>query len=136
MDGVGDGRVQPSRLRQQVDLAVELFLHHEGDVPEVRVKKDGRDHQAAEQDEDDSNSKALKIKFITINLSENGGDIFGRGLLKIFFSFFEKMGHSRPLSLYFCLFNTVDSKQYSINTLPMTGFEPQTSGVGSDPFAN
>ena len=34
------------------------------------------------------------------------------------------MGHSRPLFLYFCLLNTVDSKQI----LLMTGFEPRTSG--------
>ena len=43
-----------------------------------------------------------------------------------------KMGHSRPLFLYIRLFNTVDSKQYSITTLPMSGFEPRTSGVRSD----
>ena len=30
------------------------------------------------------------------------------------FFFLKTMGHSRPLFLYFCLFNTVDSKQCSI----------------------
>ena len=45
------------------------------------------------------------------------------------------MGHSRPLSLHFRLFNTVDSKQmlYICKRLPMTGFEPWTSGVRSSP---
>ena len=39
------------------------------------------------------------------------------------------MGHSRPLFLYFCLFNTVDSKQIHVGykSLPMTGFEPLVS---------
>ena len=37
------------------------------------------------------------------------------------------MGHSRPLFLYFHLFNTVDRKQCSIKTSPMTGFELRTS---------
>ena len=36
------------------------------------------------------------------------------------------MGPSRPLFLYFYLFNTVDSKMFNINFLPMTGFELQT----------
>ena len=34
-----------------------------------------------------------------------------------------------PLFLYFRLLNTVESN--SIKTLPMTGFEPRTSGVGT-----
>ena len=38
--------------------------------------------------------------------------------------------------LFFSIFNTVDSQQHSIKTLPMLGFEPQTSGVGSNRFAN
>ena len=42
------------------------------------------------------------------------------------------MGSSRPLFLYFRLFNTVDSKQCSIKIMPMTGIELQTSGVGSN----
>ena len=50
--------------------------------------------------------------------------------------FFKKMGHSRSLFLYFRLFNTVDSKHYSIKTLLMSGIEPRTSGVGSNRFAN
>ena len=41
------------------------------------------------------------------------------------------MGHSRPLCLYFRLFNTVDRKQCSIQILPMTEFKPRTSGVGN-----
>ena len=53
--------------------------------------------------------------------------------------FFKKMGHSRLLFLYFRLFQyTVDSKQmFNINKfLPMTGFKPQTSGIGSDRSTN
>ena len=48
------------------------------------------------------------------------------------------MGHFRPLILYFRLFNTVDSQQINIwyKSLPMTGFEPRTSGVGSDCSTN
>ena len=44
------------------------------------------------------------------------------------------MGHCRPLFLYFRLFNTVDSKQMFVKSLPMTGFEPRISGVGGDRF--
>ena len=42
-----------------------------------------------------------------------------------------------PLPASFSLFlsfQTVDSRQYSIKTLSMKGFEPRTSGVGSDSF--
>ena len=46
------------------------------------------------------------------------------------------MGHSRPLFLYFRLFNTVDSKQMLDKSLPMTGFEPRISGVGGDRSTN
>ena len=51
------------------------------------------------------------------------------------------MGHSRPLFLYFRLFNTADSKYINIyikiyKFLPMTGFEPRTSGIGSDRSTN
>ena len=42
------------------------------------------------------------------------------------------MGHSRPLCLYFRLVNTVDSKCSIYKFLPMIGFEPQTSGFGSN----
>ena len=42
------------------------------------------------------------------------------------------MGHSRPLFLYFRLFNTVDSKQMFNKSLPMPGFEPRISGVEGD----
>ena len=43
----------------------------------------------------------------------------------------KKLGHSRPIFLYFRLFNTVESKCF-----PMTGFKPQTSGIGSDRSTN
>ena len=42
------------------------------------------------------------------------------------------MGHSRPLFLYFRLFNTVNSKQMLDKSLPMPGFEPRISGVEGD----
>ena len=42
------------------------------------------------------------------------------------------MGHSRPLFLYFCLLAVI--VQYKI--LPMNGFEPRTSGVGSNCSTN
>ena len=42
------------------------------------------------------------------------------------------MGHSRPLFLYFRLFNTVDSKQMFDKSLPMPGFEPWISGIEGD----
>ena len=57
-------------------------------------------------------------------------------------NFFKKMGHSRPLFLYFHLFNT----QLTVNKcsiyiyinkfLPMTGFELWTSGIGSNRSTN
>ena len=50
--------------------------------------------------------------------------------------FFKKMGHSRPLFLYFSVFNKVDSKHYSIKTLLVSGIELQTSGVVSNRSAN
>ena len=42
-----------------------------------------------------------------------------------------KMGHSRPLFLLFSPFqyNTVDSKSMFCKNLPMSGFEPRTSGI-------
>ena len=49
------------------------------------------------------------------------------------------MGHSRPLFSLFSSFQyTVDRKQlFNINKfLLMTGFEPQTSGIGSDRSTN
>ena len=42
---------------------------------------------------------------------------------------FFKVGHSRPLFIYFRLFNTVDNKQMFNKILPMTGVEPRTSGI-------
>ena len=59
--------------------------------------------------------------------------IFSHLILQRFFK--QKLATPGLFSL-FRLFNTVDSKQYSIKTLPMSGFEPGTSGVGSDRFAN
>ena len=54
------------------------------------------------------------------------------------FHLFLKMGHSRPLFLYFRLFNAVNSKQINVQdkSLPMTGFEPETSDFGSDRSTN
>ena len=46
------------------------------------------------------------------------------------------MGHSRPLFIYFRLFNAVDSRHYSIKSLLMSGIEPRTSDVGIDRFTN
>ena len=52
--------------------------------------------------------------------------------------FWKRMGNSLPLFLYFCLFNTVDSVQVNVRykSLPMTGFEPRTSSLGSDRSCN
>ena len=47
---------------------------------------------------------------------------------------FLKMGHSRPLFIYFRPQLTVN--KCPIIFLPMTGFEPRTSGIGSDRFTN
>ena len=57
-------------------------------------------------------------------------------LFLIFLCFSFLMAHSRPLFLYFRLFNTVDSNRCSICNLPMTGFELETFGVGSNCSAN
>ena len=46
------------------------------------------------------------------------------------------MGHSRPLFIYFRLFNTVDNKQMLNKILPMTGVEPRTSDNKSDRSTN
>ena len=48
------------------------------------------------------------------------------------------MGHSLPLFLYFRLFNKVDRKQINVQnkSLSMTGFEPRTSGDGSNRSTN
>ena len=52
--------------------------------------------------------------------------------------YLEKMGHSRPLFLYFRLINTVDSKQINVRykTLLMTEFKPWTSGIISNRSTN
>ena len=55
----------------------------------------------------------------------------------IFLVFFKiKMGLSHPLFLYFRLFNAVDSKNVQYKILSMTGFESQTSGIGSNCSTN
>ena len=50
--------------------------------------------------------------------------------------FFKKMGYSRPLFLYFRLFNTGDGKQFSLWIVPKNGWELRTSGVGSNCSTN
>ena len=50
--------------------------------------------------------------------------------------FFFKVGHSRPLFIYFRLFNTVDNKQMLNKILLITGVEPRTSGIESDRSTN
>ena len=48
-------------------------------------------------------------------------------LVQIFFN-----GFSRPLFLFIFVFLKVNSKYVNYKILPITGFEPQTSGIGSD----
>ena len=60
--------------------------------------------------------------------------IVNQSLAAIFFFF--KVGHSRPLFIYFRLFNTVDNKQMFNKILPMTGVEPRISGIESDRSTN
>ena len=51
--------------------------------------------------------------------------------------FFKKMGHSRLLFLYFHLFyKQLTVNKCSIKVLRMTGFEPGSSGIGSNHSAN
>ena len=45
-------------------------------------------------------------------------------------------GHYRPLFLYFRLFYNRLTENIASIKLPMTGFEPRTSGVGSNRSAN
>ena len=54
----------------------------------------------------------------------------------MYVSFFQKVDHSRPLFIYFRLFNTVDNKQMFNKILPMTGVEPWTSGIESNRSTN
>ena len=54
----------------------------------------------------------------------------------ILIPFNKKVGHSRPLFIYFRLFNTVDNKQMFNKILPMTGVEPRISGIGIDRSTN
>ena len=49
---------------------------------------------------------------------------------------FLKNGHSRPIFLYFRIFNTLTENNVQYKSLPMTGFEPQTSGIGSNGSTN
>ena len=53
-----------------------------------------------------------------------------------FFFLKKKVGHSRPLFIYFRLFNTVDNKQMFNKILPMSGVEPRTSGIKSNRSTN
>ena len=46
------------------------------------------------------------------------------------------MGHSRPLFVYFCLFNTADSEEVIDKSLPIFGFKPRLSGVGGNHSTN
>ena len=64
-----------------------------------------------------------------------GGCITLNVLWPLVLSFF-KVAHSRPLFIYFRLFNTADNKQMFNKILPMTGVEPRTSGIESDCSAN
>ena len=50
--------------------------------------------------------------------------------------FFLKLGHSRPLFSFIFVFSTVNSRYVHYKILPITGFEPQTPGIGSDHSAN
>ena len=73
--------------------------------------------------------------FLNIILElENRKFLTCRKILKIFL----KMGHSRhsrPLFLYFCLI-CILIVQLVDKILPMTGFKPWISGVGSDRSTN
>ena len=51
-------------------------------------------------------------------------------------SFFKKVGHTRPLFIYFRLFKTVYNKQMLNKILPMTGVKPRTSGIESNRSTN
>ena len=50
--------------------------------------------------------------------------------------FLKKVGHSRPLVIYFRLFNAVDNKPMFNKILLMNGVEPWTSGIKSDRSTN
>ena len=54
----------------------------------------------------------------------------------MFISLVFLMGHHGLYFLYFRLINTVDSIQMLNINFPMTGFEPQTSGISSDRSTN
>ena len=56
----------------------------------------------------------------------------GQWAKNIFFS----LGHSRPLFSFIFVFSTVNSRYVHYKILPITGFEPQTPGIGSDHSAN
>ena len=61
------GRVQPPRVRRQVDLAVKLLLDHERKVPEIGVNEHGRDDQTTEENQEESNDQALKATIRLLN---------------------------------------------------------------------
>ena len=46
------------------------------------------------------------------------------------------MGHSWPRFFFVFVYSTVNSKLVHYKTLPVTGFEPWTSGIGSNRSAN
>ena len=84
-----------------------------------------------------------KTNFITSKLDGKTDGTKGSSmmsqLLKRFKVFLKKMGHSRPpFFFFFSSFhhNTVGSKQMFYKNLAMSGFEPWTSGIGSDRSAN
>ena len=64
--------------------------------------------------------------------------VCSHGKVLLFLNLFlkKKVGHSRPLFIYFCLFNTVDNKQMFNKILLMTGVEPRTSGIEIDRSTN
>ena len=56
--------------------------------------------------------------------------------LSFIFIFFQKMGHSHPLCSLFSSFQLQLTGHVQYKFLPMTGFEHQTSGAGSDRSTN
>ena len=55
--------------------------------------------------------------------------------LPLFVYIFYKLGYSCHFFLFF-VFSSVKSKYVHYKILPMTGFEPRRSGIGSIPSAN
>ena len=59
VDGAGQRDVDPLHLCREVDLAVELALDHEREVPEARVDEDGRHQEAADHDQQERDPETL-----------------------------------------------------------------------------